>query len=315
MKRYRLTGHCLYCLIVLALILPLCAGVSAVEFRSYKIVADIEGDAVNEDILITLFNDARTELKSATISVPPDSMIISVSDLYGDLEYQTSLKEGTKIDFNFSIPVKPGEERLLSIKLKTEGLVREKGDYFEYLLVFTPKRDIPEFEHVLKLPKNAKLYSPGRSFQMMVPEANISREKDFLILVWKTELNSNEPEVFLVRFKPDHNQIRTISLEILASLLLVVIFIVIFGFFCYKIRVRYKNVRTINSLKILNERERRVVEEVIKKEGIKQSELLDKLGYTKASLSKILSKLESRGLIKKKKIGKVNKLYLGDKIG
>lgn len=285
--------------------------VHAVEFSSYKIVAEINGDTVNEDILITLFNNGGADLKSASITAPPDSEIISISDSYGDLQYRTSLKSGMKINFNFSIPVAPGETRLLTIRLNVRGLIQEKDDYFEYLLVFTPKRDVPDFEHVLKLPKDAELYSPGESFQRVVPKANLSRGKDATILIWKTGLEANEPEVFLVRFRlAEGSQVRVVLIKILG----VVFIISVLGFFGNRALKGYRKVRTIDSLKIMNERERRVLEEIVKNEGIKQSDLLEKLGYTKASLSKILTKLESRGLIKKKKIGKVNKLYSGDKI-
>ncbi len=288
----------------------LCTSVYAAEFESYKIVAEIEGSVVNEDFVITLFNAAEAELKSATISAPLDSEIISVRDSYGELQYKTYREHSLNIKFNFTTPVKPKEERLVLIKLSTKSLVTKKEDYYEYLLIFTPKQDISDFEHVLKLPRDAKLYSPRAGFQMAIPEANLSEQYNTPTLVWKAQLRANTPEVFLVRYKTEgEDALKKISISLAAILIAGVL---LFGL--SRAKEKYQKHRTLDSLKILNEREKRVLEEIVNSEGIKQYELLAKLEYTKSSLSKILTRLEARGLIRKKKIGKVNRWYSGEKI-
>lgn len=296
---------------LLTALIFLCSSAYAAEFKSYKIVAEIEGDTVNKDFVITLFNDAEAELKAATISAPLDSEIIFVRDSYGDLPYKIFRERNIKIIFNFTTPLKPKEERLLLVKLSTKSLVTKKEDYFEYLLVFTPKQDIADFEHVLKLPNDAKLYSPGGGFQMVIPEAELSRQYPTPTLVWKAQLKQNNPEVFLVRYKTEEGDaLRKIGLS-LALILVAGALLLGLG----RARGKYQKRRTLESLKILNERERRVLEEIVSSEGIKQYELLAKLEYTKSSLSKILARLEARGLIRKKKIGKVNRWYAGERLG
>lgn len=294
---------------LLSVLIFLCSGAHAAEFKSYKIIAEIEGDTVNKDFVITLFNDAETELKSATISAPLDSEIIFVRDSYGDLPYKISREQNIKINFNFTTPLKPKEERLVLIKLSTKSLVTKKEGYFEYLLVFTPKQDIADFEHVLKLPKDAKLYSPGGEFRMVIPEAELSEQYPTPALVWKAQLKASNPEVFLVRYKTNRDALRKVGFSLA---LILVAGALLFGL--GKVRGKYQKRKTLESLKILNERERRVLEEIVNNEGIKQYELLAKLEYTKSSLSKILARLEARGLIRKKKIGKVNRWYAGEKL-
>lgn len=296
---------------LLTALIFLCSSAYAAEFKSYKIVAEIEGGTVNKDFVITLFNDAEVELKAATISAPLDSEIIFVRDSYGDLPYKIFRERNIKIIFNFTTPLKPKEERLLLVKLSTKSLVTKKEDYFEYLLVFTPKQDIADFEHVLKLPNDAKLYSPGGGFQMVIPEAELSRQYPTPTLVWKAQLKQNNPEVFLVRYKTEEGD----ALRKIGFSLALIVFAGILFFGLSRARGKYQKRRTLESLKILNERERRVLEEVVSSEGIKQYELLAKLEYTKSSLSKILARLEARGLIRKKKIGKVNRWYAGERLG
>ena len=179
------------------------------------------------------------------------------------------------------------------------------------MLVFTPKQDIQDFEHVLKLPKDAKLYSPRVGFQMVIPEAKLSEQYPTPALVWKMQLNANNPEVFLVRYKIEGGDaLRKIGFSLAVILIAGVL---LFGL--TKAREKYQKRRTPESLKILNEREKRVLEEIVSNEGIRQYELLAKLEYTKSSLSKILARLEARGLIRKKKVGKVNRWYAGEKLG
>lgn len=303
-------GNIKYLAFIILGLISLSTIVYGAQFTSYKIIADAKGNIVNEDFIITLLNDGNSSLASATISAPKDSKILSLSDSYGDLEYQTSIDRALKIKFDFTVPVEPLEERIVVIKLQTNALIVNKDGYNEYLLVFTPRQDISKFEHILKLPKDAKLFSPKEGFDVVYPPTDLMPEYTTPTLGWKMDIKKDEPTVFLVRYKTETNNFfETVTIAALVAMAL--------GALYYggeKIKRRYKIIKTLKSINILNEREKMVMEAVIKKEGIKQYELLHKLGYTKASLSKIVSKLESRGLIKKKKIGKINKLYPGDKI-
>ncbi len=294
-------------LFLLLLFTPAIAG--AAHIKSYKITSEIGDVNVREDLLITLFNDGGSELKTASLTLPLNSEIISARDTYGDLSYTVSGKETKTLDFTFSQGIKPGEERVLIIALKAP-LVTRKGDYSEYLLLFNPRREIVEFEHILRLPQDAELFSPRESFPAVVPSAEVSETSGVIILTWRTSIEADNPIVFLVRYKSQYFPIQTVIAYGLSGIILLVTL-----FFAGKeIRQRRQRTQILGSLKILNERERVVVAEVVKKEGIKQGELMAQLGYTKASLSKIITKLEARGLIRKVKSGKINRLYPGEKV-
>jgi hypothetical protein len=295
-------------LLVLVLVFSMAGHAHAIEYRSYKIIAEAGDGVVSEELVITLLNDGPGELVAGTVSVPRGSEILSVRDSYGELEYTASGEKELRIDFSFGIPVETDGERLVIINLLTDSLVTQKEGYFEYLLVLTPKRDISDFEHVLRLPEGARLYSPKESFSLVVPEAE--EILDDGTIIWRVNMQANMPEVFLARYRTETSDAwRGVALVLLSAFTLVV-----FGISVKKTMSALQKRKTINSLNILNERERRVLEEIIKNEGIKQYELLEKLEYTKASLSKILTRLEARGLVRKKKFGKVNRLYPGEKL-
>lgn len=67
--------------------------------------------------------------------------------------------------------------------------------------------------------------------------------------------------------------------------------------------------------KYLTENEKEVVEVVKNNQGISQFDILNYLpNITKSNLSKIISKLHSKKILSRIKVGKINKIYLGDKI-
>ena len=63
-------------------------------------------------------------------------------------------------------------------------------------------------------------------------------------------------------------------------------------------------------LRLLSENEKKVYEEIEKREGITQKELCSLLNLPKSTVSTIVKKLENKGLIKKAKVGLSTKLYV-----
>jgi DNA-binding transcriptional ArsR family regulator len=287
--------------------------VGAAEITSYKIISQVEGTSVEATVIVTILNDGQNEVSSASLSVPSHYSVKGIQDTYGDLEYEVTGTRIKDIAFTFSTPLRPSEDRVMTLEIRSDSLVSQKEGYYEYLLVFTPRSDIPDFEHVLKLPPGVQLYSPQESFEMVVPPANLSDAFDVPSLGWSMAVGANQPTVFLVRYKTDEK-----DMGLAGWFLVWAVAGAVMGGVAYlagrRMRERLRMKRVIESLKILNERERAVIEEVAKREGMKQTELLERLGYTKASLSKILTKLEQRDLVRKEKHGKINRLYLGEKV-
>ncbi len=62
------------------------------------------------------------------------------------------------------------------------------------------------------------------------------------------------------------------------------------------------------------ERDRAILDFIINNEGVTQQIVADKFEISKATASRIISKLENNGLVEKRKVGMSNKLYYKDKI-
>ncbi len=297
-------------LILLAVFLLSIPPAVALEFESYQITAEVKDLTTKEDYILTLRNTGEKELRSFFITFPLDAEVLSVRDSYGDLEYKEERDRSLTLSFDFAPSIKPGGKRLLFISLETKSRVAWRGDYYEYLLVLTPRQDLRDFELVLKLPAGASLYAPREGFKVLVPEAEFAEGYSTPTLSWKMELKADNPEVFLVRYRAGKsNTMQAIAVALAALGALAALALI-----ARKAMVTRQRRRALGALKILNERERRILEEIIKNDGIKQYILLEHLEYTKSSLSKILSKLQARGLIRKKKIGKINRWYFNKKL-
>ena len=65
---------------------------------------------------------------------------------------------------------------------------------------------------------------------------------------------------------------------------------------------------------ILNENEKKVMEEVVKSPGVTQDSLVHRLGYSKAKLSLLLSDLEKKDLVMRQKLGRTNSILLTERM-
>ena len=65
---------------------------------------------------------------------------------------------------------------------------------------------------------------------------------------------------------------------------------------------------------ILNENEKRVMEEVVKSPGVTQDSLVHRLGYSKAKLSILLNDLEKKDLVMREKLGRTNSILLTERM-
>ena len=94
-------------------------------------------------------------------------------------------------------------------------------------------------------------------------------------------------------------------------LLLIPLFLIIFALGVYMFlkpdEVKIKRIIKATKIeRILTPEERRIIEYLKNKKDVTQAEIRKELNLPRATLSVLLSKMEKRGLIKKKKIGKTN---------
>ncbi len=275
-------------------------------------MATPSNDYVENIIEISLFNNKEIAVQNSEINLASDSEIISIIDSFGELNYETLKTDNLKVVFEFTTPIEPGDSRTLIIKTKTSNNLIDKGDYYEYSLISKPSSNINDFEHILTLPRDVFLYTDESSFtQLVIPDAEITTQNSNIMIKWDLPLTKDETTVFIARFKQTEKPNYLIYIFLTITILLIG---VLLGIIINSLYQKSKKRKAMKAADILNEREKAVLKVVIEKPGIKNSELKHKLGYTKSSLSKIIRKLELRGLIETKKYGKIKELYIGERM-
>ncbi|MBN1159991.1 MAG: hypothetical protein JXA43_02005 [Candidatus Diapherotrites archaeon] len=111
---------------------------------------------------------------------------------------------------------------------------------------------------------------------------------------------------------PTESTILSTDRAVLNALIpLAIVICLIFGFILTFMRSKTKVEGQILVVrKILKEDEAQVFDALIANEGISQSKLLGKIDFSKAKLSQVLSDLENRNIVMKKKYGKENRVYI-----
>lgn len=297
--------------ITLIILLP---SANALKIISYSVSSDVlSASSVHQKLVLEVQNDGPGALGTLSLSLPSDSAIISAGDTYGSIGYSSDVGNVSSVVLEFSRPLEANASRLVVLELETDSLVRNRGDYFEYLLVFTPRQDISGFEHFLRLPRGAKLFSP-KDFAVVFPLAELKESAGSPEIFWRQDLVAGRPEVFLARFRTGDTTEWPLVFAA-SSVLFAAIFLWFYGRgFLRKYSANRRLKASFRSLNLLNEREKAVVELVMKSEGIKQNDIRAALGYTKSSTSKIITNLEMRRIVARKNHGKINRIYPGEKL-
>jgi uncharacterized membrane protein len=287
--------------------------VSALEIQSYKITATpVDGNYVENVVELTVFNNKEEDVSQGSLTLAKDADIIAITDSYGTLEYTNEKEtEYQKVTFTFEIPITASETRVVTLQTKTYNIIQKEG-YFEYLLVLVPSKEIISFTHLLRLEKGVDLYSTraGKN-NVIIPDANITETETNLLIEWQQELQEDVPAVFLVRFSQETgiNYWKWFGIIVIVGSAGVGI-----GILGTKLHAKHRQNKALKATNLLNEREKAVLELIIKNPEIKQYDIIKQLGYTKSNMSKIIKRLELRGLVEVKKDGKVRILKIGEKI-
>lgn len=303
------------CLLVFCLAFLVTTSVVADENTgsvSYRLISEIDGStfAVTERLFVEVPSDTRT----LHLSLPKATDVLYVRNIYGELPYIVDANGRLEIQNVSAGPPgnSPDEERKeVEIGMASKERVAIKGPVLEYVLVFAPIQNNTAFEHVLKLPA-------GSSIAMVVPQAKILEEANGRRSVyWKTDAVAADqpgPEVFLARFERKQEGFESSRLweyVVAAIVLLVAGFAA--GRLSFAAFKAYKKRKLVFSLGLLDEKEEKTLSLVVEAGtgGILQSQLLKCTQYTKSNLSKIVSRLASRGLLAKKRNGKIQKITPG----
>ncbi len=263
-----------------------------------------------------------------THSSPLTEFSYPISDQIDDLKVYD--KEGEEVEFKilksgersyvtvkFNEPIPPDETVILTYKFSCSSQLQKSGEIYIFNTKHSILANVRNYELRIILPEGYVLAELGA-----YPGAGqITSDGKRVILVWDIPEPYKLPEQFrkfeaVVLFK----KIGGFGGLFYGLLLLgAMLFGAIFHERIRKTGNRFLSYfdikkRIYGKIEMLKEDEQAILKIVVENDGIDQREIQRITGFSKAKVSKILSELEKRGMIRKKQVGRRNKIYLTEKV-
>jgi uncharacterized membrane protein len=250
---------------------------------------------------------------------------VRVTDGDGLLQFAVnSIDEFTVISYDYRFPLSPGESVRVIIFFKAMGMVGSsifvdaEGIRHEDRVVstgFSAPAEIRNMKIVVKLPEKAWLprslgkreTAAGSPVQPL--DAQILTNGTNLVVAWdRQNLSLGDRFDLMVAYNFPGRETRTSPLIVIIALLFGIALGSLSAFMF--LRGRKEEERTQHTLALLEEGERRILRTIMERGGeIRQDELLEATGYSKARVSQLVTRLEKLGLVRKEKFGRTNKLF------
>ncbi len=298
--------------ILIGLLVFLSSPVFALDIVEYKAVAHVVDSRLQEEVTFKIYNNQEEPLIRFTYPFSGRLQNITVYDSQGKLGYSSEYTgEKTYVRCTIRSPLPAGEYYSITYKFYLdEQITSVEGTYIlstSHSLLATVKN----FDFTIALPEGYGILG-----QKVSPEpGDITSDGRRVILDW----DLNEP------IPPALREFKTIVLyenlfgERYAWLrgnedyIYAAIILAILVASAYLFR-RFKRRQTNDKIEILKEDERAIMRLIIEEDGIDQREIQRETDFSKTKVSKILSELEKRGVIRKEQVGRRNKIFLTEKL-
>ncbi|MFQ5975480.1 MAG: MarR family transcriptional regulator [Candidatus Hydrothermarchaeales archaeon] len=276
----------LYLLIIFILLFP---PVTAQEFHTYSIKADITGETVQEEVELTL-----SGMSDLTYVVDGNIDQISPTSNDGKIEYE--VQQGPQ---SYVVISNLSDKGHLKLSFSTGAPLSRKDGEMEALFKLRFPVSVGDFSLQVILPDHSLPISTEDGYSIFPTPDSQSIEGNRYHIQWGgNNFKAGDEVTYSVAYSvPQRSYFPyLISLVILVGTILSI----------YYMRGRKRDL----FLKGLGKDERKVMELLLERKEAYQHEILEEIGVSKVKMTRIVQKLEEKGLIEKKKLGKRNKLTL-----
>lgn len=286
-------------LIVFLLILT-SNGVSGFQVTSYDVFVTIgPGDGIHERLTVGIANTKAYPLEEFSYDFDSEVNNLKVYDELGDIS--TEITDGRELTATFREPLAPNSSRKVSIEFDTTGYIASYPDFKEFSMVLRVPANTESFTMKLALPEGAVLLKPLReplttSDVVPLPD-DVYSDGRLIIFEW-SRTNVEDFSVYVKYVAPGSGFGIPRSLIYIAALLALVSALYLW------------RQRRIEKIEYMKEDEQLIIKEIMQNEGVDQRDIQRKTDFSKAKVSNIISELENRGIVRKEKVGRRNKLYL-----
>jgi len=312
-------------LVLLLILLTAFSSVSAQEILEYDAMITADDTVLFEDITITVRNNHESSLRRLTYPFSGDVDELKTFDNDGGLESLVDVRSGTNyVTTELRESIDTNENITIFYEFIDPFSVTFFNNSYILSTSFSLLANVKKFNLALRLPDGTGLGDPD--VDVVPAPTEITSDGRAVILKW-TENNPSDFRIF-VRYnkfletppptspppstsKPPVQTGPTIR----SDMLLLGLSTLMFLFFIILLVLNLKrNTRIKDKIDILKEDEQLILKIVADEDGIEQRELQRRCDFSKTKISKILSELEKREVIRKESMGKKNKVYLAHKL-
>jgi uncharacterized membrane protein len=286
---------------------------------SYDITIALSEKMAHETVTITVNNTKEVALEDFSYELPGDAHEILIYDEVGELSPEITYDELVIIYSKFRTPIQPNSLENLTIEFDTSELVSSlEGDHIFSTLFTPPPGSTKKMTLRIVLPKGMGLPNPissgARTDIAPIPDNtlsdgtttsflwNVDQKEDFAVFVryssFAPPTTTPSTAVTLVASE-DSN--KTIYFLVLSMVMVILV-----GVYLYIRKLK----RAEGKTEFMKTDEKQIINLIKENEGLVQKRLVDSTGFSKAKISKIVSELENRKIVRIERIGRRNKLFL-----
>ncbi|MFC1455096.1 helix-turn-helix transcriptional regulator [Candidatus Undinarchaeota archaeon] len=304
-------------LILLWLVMIAGAAQAAYHFEDYGISIELDvSNSVQETIDMILVNDGEVPISEMEYSLAfrPENLFVDCNGVSAEYEF---IENDGKYLLNIVLPeiLEEGESVQVTVSFTANGIIEKVGDRELFSMRYTPVVRTDNFDLRIVLPEGAGLTSEeetdvGLSSVSPVPTKIYPSGKGIALEWNKQVLEPDEGLSVMILYKNYvTSTINSIFLPMLFGL--IVGAGAILAYFKKAAPAEKKRLIVIG----LSDDEKKIVELVSGEWGeITQKDLIKQTNYSKSKMSKIIRRLEEKGVITKKPYQRTNKIFLTEKV-
>lgn len=278
-------------LFVVLFVLAVAAPVYAV-IETADVSFEIQDDLSVAETITVVFDRALTEPVDYTLNERVSAVAVSDSDSL--LVHELIEANGT-----FILRIFPEGDKTLVIKFISDSLVFQNNNIYQFFTELSFAETVKTLEVIVTLPEGFGIFQNSYS----PSGAAISSDGRNIQLLWSFS-NFNEPTIFSVKFER-----LGVQLNIWIPIALLTLIGLGFLYKHYNERLAKEKEKAKQEFYVgFREDEKKVIEYLEKHETAYQNKIEHEFKFSRAKMTRIVKKLQEKGLVHKKRKGRTNRL-------
>lgn len=295
---------------LLILILP-CSVHALDEARitSIRGIISIQPDLYSEEELEITYAGVAGIILGDEFHLPGEISGLGVRDDEGSLDFSKRMDDGiTTVRFIFRRGLRPGREYRVTIDYRSANFTSKSGSVWGYSTLLMAGSEVDEWVVTLEIPDDVELYLPtGPALEGL---RLVVHQGDRTICEW-FKADSDQLAVAM-GYSPIEAKAES-RLVIYLSLAGVFLVAGVAGFLIQGLMPRKRTAKGVElAIKLLEDRERRIVRELAGGQSMTQAELVKATKLSKATVSRAVVELERRKVVTRDRSGRVVRAKLQD---